>query len=64
MSAKPRRHGASGERCPICGKPASAEERPFCSRRCREVDLNRWLGGAYAIPGEKVREIGGEEDEA
>ncbi|MDQ0324988.1 endogenous inhibitor of DNA gyrase (YacG/DUF329 family) [Rhodopseudomonas julia] len=51
-------------RCPICGKPASAEDTPFCSSRCRDVDLNRWLGGAYRIPGEPVRETGdSEEDE-
>ena len=36
--------------CAICGKPQSAEYRPFCSRRCADVDLNRWLSGAYAIP--------------
>ena len=36
--------------CPICGKPADAHYRPFCSKRCADVDLNRWLGGVYAIP--------------
>ncbi|MEM7567482.1 MAG: DNA gyrase inhibitor YacG [Pseudomonadota bacterium] len=36
--------------CPICGKPASTEYKPFCSRRCADVDLNRWLSGSYAIP--------------
>jgi hypothetical protein len=36
--------------CPICRKPAAAEFRPFCSRRCADVDLNRWLSGVYAIP--------------
>jgi endogenous inhibitor of DNA gyrase (YacG/DUF329 family) len=36
--------------CPICGKPAAARFRPFCSRRCADVDLNRWLAGVYAIP--------------
>ncbi|TAL79229.1 MAG: DNA gyrase inhibitor YacG [Beijerinckiaceae bacterium] len=36
--------------CPICGKPASVEDRPFCSRRCADVDLHRWLKGSYAIP--------------
>lgn len=36
--------------CPICGKPAVVRFRPFCSRRCADVDLNRWLKGAYAIP--------------
>lgn len=36
--------------CPNCEKPRSAEFSPFCSRRCREVDLNRWFTGAYAVP--------------
>jgi hypothetical protein len=36
--------------CPICGKPADARTRPFCSRRCADVDLHRWLSGAYAVP--------------
>jgi endogenous inhibitor of DNA gyrase (YacG/DUF329 family) len=37
--------------CPICGKPATETSRPFCSERCRDVDLNRWLSNSYAIPG-------------
>ena len=36
--------------CPICGKPVAQEFRPFCSRRCSDVDLNRWLSGVYAVP--------------
>ncbi len=36
--------------CPICGKPAKPAVKPFCSRRCADVDLNRWLSGSYAIP--------------
>ncbi|WP_439573468.1 DNA gyrase inhibitor YacG [Phreatobacter sp.] len=36
--------------CTICGKPATLRFRPFCSKRCADVDLNRWLSGAYAIP--------------
>jgi uncharacterized protein len=36
--------------CPECGKPSAREHFPFCSDRCRSVDLNRWLSGAYAIP--------------
>lgn len=36
--------------CPICGKPADPKRSPFCSPRCADVDLNRWLKGAYAIP--------------
>ena len=37
--------------CPECGKPASPATAPFCSPRCRDVDLNRWLSGKYVIPG-------------
>ncbi len=36
--------------CPICGRPASARHRPFCSARCADVDLGRWLGGQYRVP--------------
>lgn len=38
-------------KCPICGKPAEQATRPFCSDRCQQLDLHRWLSGAYAIPG-------------
>jgi endogenous inhibitor of DNA gyrase (YacG/DUF329 family) len=41
--------GAAGK-CPICSRPTVQAYRPFCSRRCADVDLSRWLGGAYAIP--------------
>ncbi len=37
-------------RCPTCGKPARHATRPFCSSRCRDVDLSRWLKGHYAVP--------------
>ena len=36
--------------CPICGKPREAKFRPFCSKRCADVDLNRWFKGVYAVP--------------
>ena len=36
--------------CPICRKPTDPAYRPFCSRRCADVDLQRWLVGAYAVP--------------
>ncbi len=36
--------------CPICGKKTDPKYRPFCSRRCADVDLGRWLAGSYAIP--------------
>ncbi len=38
-------------RCPICSAPTEAKFRPFCSRRCSDIDLSRWLRGAYAVPG-------------
>lgn len=38
--------------CPICGKPADRAVKPFCSKRCADVDLSRWFSGAYAVPGE------------
>lgn len=37
--------------CPICGKPSVQQFHPFCSARCADVDLNRWLTGSYVIPG-------------
>ena len=37
--------------CAICGKPVEHKFRPFCSSRCRDVDLNRWLTGRYVVPG-------------
>lgn len=36
--------------CPICRRPAVADFRPFCSKRCADIDLNRWLTGVYAVP--------------
>ena len=36
--------------CPICRKPVVDKFRPFCSKRCADVDLNRWLKGVYAVP--------------
>lgn len=37
-------------KCAICGKPQDPKFKPFCSKRCADVDLNRWLSGGYAIP--------------
>jgi uncharacterized protein len=47
--------------CPICGKAAVTAYRPFCSRRCADVDLGRWLTEGYRIPAESEAEG---EDEA
>ena len=55
--------GEKGRPCPICGKPRTARYDPFCSKRCADVDLHRWLKGAYAIPGmEQGKEPNGEEE--
>jgi len=53
---------ASSGKCPICGKPGQPEYRPFCSKRCADVDLNRWLSGSYAIPPVESEEDGSDED--
>jgi hypothetical protein len=37
-------------KCPLCGKPADPVLRPFCSKRCADVDLHRWLAGVYVVP--------------
>lgn len=37
--------------CPECGRPSSRDTYPFCSPRCKDLDLNRWLTGSYVIPG-------------
>lgn len=47
--------------CPICTKPSDPSYRPFCSRRCADVDLGRWLTGGYKIPDSA---IGDDEDDA
>ncbi len=42
--------------CPVCGKPAEAAYRPFCSRRCADVDLGRWFNEDYRIPAPEADE--------
>jgi endogenous inhibitor of DNA gyrase (YacG/DUF329 family) len=51
-------------RCPNCGKPTDEAFRPFCSKRCKDVDLNRWLSGSYAIPAVEADEDGGDDPAA
>jgi endogenous inhibitor of DNA gyrase (YacG/DUF329 family) len=41
---------SKGRKCAICGKPQEPAFRPFCSKRCADIDLGRWLGEAYRIP--------------
>lgn len=43
--------------CPICGKDTHEEVRPFCSKRCADVDLGRWLNGQYAVPSQDPDDI-------
>ena len=50
--------------CPICGKPRAEAYRPFCSKRCADVDLQRWLTGRYAIPVQEEDDTPDEPDEA
>ena len=52
--ASNQQHTSAPGRCPICGTKAETAYRPFCSARCRDVDLGRWLGGGYAIAGGAV----------
>ena len=42
--------------CPECGRPSARATYPFCSARCKDVDLHRWLTGAYVIPGREDEE--------
>jgi endogenous inhibitor of DNA gyrase (YacG/DUF329 family) len=50
----------SAARCPLCGKPAELVFKPFCSKRCADIDLNRWLSGVYAIPAKEDEDEDGE----
>lgn len=43
--------------CPICGRPSLQAYRPFCSKRCADIDLARWLRGDYVIPGERLEDL-------
>jgi uncharacterized protein len=49
--------------CPICLKTTAADYRPFCSRRCADVDLGRWLTETYRIPAEGAGEPGTDHDD-
>ena len=51
MTDQARTPPATARACPICSKPAQQAFLPFCSPRCRDVDLNRWLTGRYIVPG-------------
>jgi endogenous inhibitor of DNA gyrase (YacG/DUF329 family) len=48
--------------CPICGKLPLQQFRPFCSARCADVDLHRWLAGVYTVPVTEDSDEDGEHD--
>ncbi len=52
-------HTSPAKPCPICGKSAVEKFQPFCSKRCADVDLHRWLSGVYAVPGKEEEEEDG-----
>ncbi|WP_226621818.1 DNA gyrase inhibitor YacG [Alloyangia pacifica] len=43
--------------CPICAKPTDEKYRPFCSKRCADVDLAKWMSGSYAVPSEDPQDV-------
>lgn len=49
-AAHTRPASAEVKGCPICGRPLALAYRPFCSKRCADLDLSRWLNGVYAVP--------------
>lgn len=63
MSDPDRKQSSSTAACPICGKPADPAFKPFCSKRCADVDLNRWLSGVYAMPVQDDEDEDGEKPE-
>ena len=60
-ASDPSADGMAGKPCPICRKPSLQAYRPFCSKRCADLDLSRWLNGVYAVP---AAETGEDDDEA
>ena len=53
---------SASRKCPICGKPRAAAHSPFCSPRCRDRDLVKWLDDGYAIPGDPAHPPTGDDD--
>ena len=45
-------------RCPICNRPAAEDVRPFCSKRCGDIDLGRWLKEGYRVPTDEAPDDG------
>lgn len=49
-----------GRKCPLCGKPETPEFRPFCSRRCADLDLGKWLKEDYRIATDDEADLEGD----
>ncbi len=63
MSGPDARDPPAPGACPVCAKPRNLRYKPFCSKRCADVDLGRWLGGRYAIPAQDEDEGDGASSE-
>lgn len=47
----------ASSKCPACDKPSSEEHKPFCSKKCKDVDLLNWLDGSYSVPAVELDDI-------
>jgi uncharacterized protein len=56
VTFKPRRP------CPLCKKPSHVKYHPFCSDRCAQLDLGKWLSGTYAIPAVETDDMTGSDE--
>jgi len=57
-AAPPLRAVRMAAKCPICGKPGVPGHRPFCSKRCADIDLGRWLKEGYRVPTDEAPDDG------
>jgi endogenous inhibitor of DNA gyrase (YacG/DUF329 family) len=62
MTTDEPEQGPAAKPCPVCARPAVARFRPFCSKRCADIDLHRWFSGVYAVPAVEAEELGDEEE--
>ena len=49
--------------CPVCGKPSTQAHSPFCSGRCQDIDLNRWLSDSYRVPTNEIPETAAKDED-
>jgi len=65
LEAEKAKQQAKGKKCPTCGQPVNVQYRPFCSTRCAQLDLGRWLNEDYRVPVVEYDEMSdyGEEEE-